>query len=144
MPALEILKNEGFKFKLDIIEGIPYDECVERKKKASIFIDQISETGFYGNSSLEAMQYGIPTICYISEQAAKQSNDKITKNCPVINPGNTIESVASKFRHILKSDLTEIAKQTKKFTDEFHSYEVVGKMWREIYVKTFSEYNSKI
>ena len=53
------MKNEGYKFEFDLIEGIPYEENLNRKRKADILIDDVDAnfTKFH-NSSLEAACFG--------------------------------------------------------------------------------------
>jgi hypothetical protein len=134
LPALEILKSKGLKFDVDIIEGVVNGECMKRKIKSSIHIDQFM-LGFYGISSLESMQFGIPTVSFISKQSFQQSDDKLTpQNCPVISV-NTVETLASELEKYLSNHelLYNKAIETKKFSDDFHSYQTVGKLWSDIY-----------
>jgi len=50
---------------LDIVEGIPHQECLKRKAKASVYIDQVGEAAIgYGTNSLEAWAMGMPVICW--------------------------------------------------------------------------------
>lgn len=50
---------------LDIVEGTPYQECLKRKAKASVYIDQVGDLAIgYGTNSLEAWALGMPVISY--------------------------------------------------------------------------------
>jgi phosphorylcholine metabolism protein LicD len=53
------LKEEGYVFEFDLMEGIPYEENLQRKNKADILIDDV-DPAFekFHNSSLEAACYG--------------------------------------------------------------------------------------
>lgn len=135
IPAMKILKEKGYKFKYKILEGVSREECIEAKKNATIFFDQ-AVVGFYGMSALEAMQFGIPTVCYVSSDAMVQSDKKITtRKCPVRMTGNTTESVVKTFEKLLTipEKLSDISKRTKTFTDKFHSYEAVAEEWKNIF-----------
>ena len=59
---LEVLVqlSSEFTFRIDLIEGVSYQESLRRKAQSSLFIDQIGELG-YGVSSLEALSLGVPT-----------------------------------------------------------------------------------
>lgn len=59
LEVLDQLKDE-FSFRIDLIEGVSYQESIHRKAQSSLFIDQIGELG-YGVSSLEALSLGVPT-----------------------------------------------------------------------------------
>lgn len=58
IPILENLKKD-FNIKIELIEGLPYEQALERKRACDIFVDQIGDLG-YGINSLEAMAMGIP------------------------------------------------------------------------------------
>jgi glycosyltransferase involved in cell wall biosynthesis len=132
LPVLESLSKK-YEIEIDLIENVSNKECIKRKKNGSIFIDQISETGFYGMSAIESMQYGIPVVAYISESSIKQSEEKL-ENCPIIICKNSLE-LEKKLTHLIENreDLKKISIETKKYTDRLHSYESVGKIWSTIY-----------
>ena len=133
LPAVVNIQKRYDLFNVDIITKMRYEKCLERKKKAQMFFDQAG-VGFYGNAALEAMQYGIPTICHISQEAVEQSDGKITKDHPVIAMRKaTVKSCEYAIRKALRSDLQKLSRETKEFCDQFHSYSVVGKMWSDIY-----------
>lgn len=135
LPAMECLKRKGYHFELDIIEKVSQEECIERKKRATLFFDQCV-VGFYGNAALEAMQFGIPTITWISREAVLQSNGKINyAKCPVISPEPTVESFVKYMERFLSNPQRQkkLSERTKTFCDSFHSYRAVGKMWEKIY-----------
>ena len=138
LKAIAELRNSRFEFDVDIIENVTKQECVERKKKATIFFDQVG-VGFYGNAALEAMQFGIPTIAGIPDSSVKQSSGKLTRqNCPVITIKPTVESMVTAIERLLCPPLfcpkmETVSQKTKEFCDGFHSYEAVGTMWDEIY-----------
>lgn len=133
IPVIKELQAAGLSFYFDLIEGVSNKECIFRKSKATIFIDQICNTGFYGVSALEAMQFGIPTIANISNESIKQSNDKLN-DCAVLKAHDK-QTLYNLLYDLLtnKSKLGIIASQTKNFCDRFHSYEAVASMWDSIY-----------
>ncbi len=132
MHAITKLKEKRFMFDFDLIEDTPHDECIQRKRKATVFIDQISETGAFGNNALEAMQYGIPTIARISQEAINQSGG-IWDNLPVISCEGKNELFET-LKWVIKTphQLKAISKATKEYTDKYHSYEAVGKRFLDI------------
>ncbi len=101
------------------------------------------DTGFYGVSTLEAIQYGIPTIAHISEQAIKQAQGKLDK-CQIINSPLSVNGLASVIEEFLTSDMYQKAFNTKVYANNFHSYSTVGSLWNEIYnhvgVQQYTEY----
>lgn len=135
LPAMDKLRRRDVKFEFDLIYNVPFSECVGRKKDSTIFIDNISEMGFFCNSGLEAMQYGVPVICSISQQAINQSQG-LCNNLPVIvchNKDDIYLAIKQLFANIPR--LKELSQKSKAYADKYHSYEAVGKMWKEIYSK---------
>ena len=128
--ACERLKGK-YDFKVNIIENVTHAKCLEEKSKSTIFFDQIG-CGSYGNSSVESMSFGIPTICQISDKAYSQSNGRLD-NCPVINCGNTLESIEDAIEQALTCDRKKLSLETREWCIKEHSYENIAEMWNGIY-----------
>lgn len=130
LEAVEILKAEGLKFEVTVTKDILNIECLKQKSEATIFFDQMSETGWYGMSGIEAMAMGIPTVAYLSDIAMEQGN---IKNNPVINCGNTVEGIVETLRNLITTDLSDISKRTFEYAEKTHSYKASAKRWVDIY-----------
>ncbi|GAX60134.1 glycosyltransferases [Candidatus Scalindua japonica] len=131
LPALKKLKKKGYKFNVKIIEGVSHRECLSQKRDCTIFWDQCN-VGFYGNSAIEAAQYGIPTMSYISEIAIRQAGGKLN-DIAIINFEPTVDGCSNAIEKMLNSDLHLISKNTKEWVDSYHSYEIIGKIYEKIY-----------
>lgn len=66
MKVLDELKEKGMEFELDIIEKVPNEECLERRAKCHIHLDQINKIGFYGGAAIEGMVMGQVVLGSIS------------------------------------------------------------------------------
>jgi len=135
LKACELLKKDGIKFDINLIEGLEHIDCLDEKSESTIFFDQ-SKVGSYGNSAVEAMAMGIPTTAYLSPIAKEN-----LKTCPVVDCGQTTGSIYKALKGMLKSNLLELSGTTKSWCDSVHSYEVTGKMWERIYKNVYK--NSK-
>lgn len=60
IAAVHRLRAEGAAVELDIIEGVPWAECLRRKASADVYFDQVLLG--YGCNALEAWAMGIPVI----------------------------------------------------------------------------------
>jgi hypothetical protein len=59
LNIIKKLKDEGLKFEFDLIEGVPYEENLERKRKADIVIDDIDDNySKFHNTSIEGACFG--------------------------------------------------------------------------------------
>lgn len=128
IPAMNNL-NPPKNVLFEIIEGLPHWKCVERKSQASVFIDQIGMTGIYGNNGVESMQFGIPTIASISDQAREQSQG-IYDNLPVISCEDIYDLKAVLLYLMDNKEVHyKLSLKTKAYCDRVHSLESVGAMW---------------
>lgn len=59
----------GLPAELDVIEGVPWAECLARKGLADVFVDQL-DLG-YGLSAVEAWAMGIPVVAGVTEPAVR-------------------------------------------------------------------------
>ena len=71
LEAVQTLANIGLPVTLDLIERRPWVECLRRKAKADIYVDQL-ELG-YGNNAVEAWALGIPVIAGVVNHKAREA-----------------------------------------------------------------------
>jgi len=138
------------KLQLDIIEGVSHEECLKRKSLANWFFDQAgreiannlginTEIGWYGNSAIEATTLGIPTLANLSKQALSRAESlwpELAYNLPVINCGNSTESIKSTILSLMSLTSNEsltLAKKTFQTTGEFHSLPSAAKRLSSFY-----------
>lgn len=117
--------KERMKVETLVIENVPFKKVIEERKRATIYFDQFT-VGFYGNSAIEAMAYGIPVAAWIRHEA-------LQKNCPVITEEKNADKWADKIEGILKNSMIHRSIQTKIWCDEKHSYESVARQWNDLY-----------
>lgn len=65
--------------KLDVIEQISYQECVKRKARARVTVDQLKYG--YGNNAIEAWALGMPVISGAKQPGCREA---ILENCGLI------------------------------------------------------------
>lgn len=109
-----------------VVKDMSFRQAVEYRKRATIFFDQF-KVGFYGNSAIEAMQYGIPVAAWIRPEAMKHIH-----GCPVITEELNAKKYAKKILSMLDS-LKVISIMTKQWCDNVHGYQAVAKRVNEIY-----------
>jgi len=134
---------------VDIIHGVPYDECMKRKGRASLFFDQAGwhegtglrihdVIGWYGNSAIEAMAFGIPTIAHLSEVACERAEKAgfPVRDIPVINIPRTCDGLVEAillFAMQSPQERKALSERTRQFAVEFHGYKAVGERMAQIY-----------
>lgn len=136
IPSNRITKDTNFvldvvaKLKKNVIFELPgkmtYNRVLEMKKNATLYFDQFV-IGWYGNSGVEAMNYGVPVISWISDFSRRFVDS------PVITSEHGSKRWAEMIDWILDSDMTGLSRETKSYCDKHHSYEAVAKQWSKIY-----------
>lgn len=127
--VFEVLKKK-IKCKTEIITNVDWHTARSVKKNATIYFDQFV-VGFYGNSALEAMQYGIPVVNWISPRAIEQSKGKLN-GCPVVNCSQKSAEKAAMMVLEAMEDPT-LSQRTKEWCDKVHGYRATAKQWNQLY-----------
>ena len=82
--VISIVKGleQDYPVKLDLVEGLPNEECLRRKARWDIAVDQIADLGGwgYGMNSLETLAMGIPTCTRMNPEC-----DQFFAGHPFIN-----------------------------------------------------------
>ena len=82
--------SKNYDINIKILKGILYYDALKIKARSHIFIDQIvPSVGGIGKSGLEAMIFGVPTICDIN----KSKFYGYYSDCPVIHAGGKDELI---------------------------------------------------
>lgn len=97
--VIEACKNVGVK--LDLIEGVPWEECLTRKGRGHLVIDQF-ELG-YGCNAIEAWAMGLPVIASGSLEVLGAMRDQFGSfaSLPFLGP---VDSVESAIEHLRDND----------------------------------------
>ena len=114
--AVKVLKSEGYKIRLILVENMSHKKAVEYYKQADIIVDWINpKFGIYGMFSIESMAFGKPVICYLREDL-----QKYYKNCPIVNANP--QNLTEKLRTLIE-DYTlrkKIGKRGRKYVEQVH------------------------
>lgn len=115
-------------YELDVIEGLSYRECLKRKAKAHIFIDQVKgegSKGGLGKSGIEAMGLGCLTMTEI-----EQPRDY---NPPVINVNK--DNLREKVEYYINNpeERKIMAEKQRKWVQDNLNYKTIGeKLYKHI------------
>ena len=119
----KILENIVKKYgvEIDIIKGVPLEECIRRKSNCNIIIDECM-TGSFHRSGLEGLALGKLTICGVSKEVEsillKVSNSLIN---PFLNV--LIDDLENKLEEIIRT----------KTVDEINEIGINNRGWMQTY-----------
>lgn len=131
IKILNNIKREFKEIQIEIMNGIPYDECINRKSSCHITIDEC-KTGSFHKSTIEGIITGSVVFVYISPELEKKHFFLYNKKLPVVNtPMNLLEQKLKNYIILGKEKLEEIAINNR---NEFISY------WNDKII--YDEYNN--
>lgn len=136
LEAIHQLQEEGFPIELDLIEGVTWAECLERKASADIYYDQVGLG--YGNNAIEAWGMGIPVIA----GAQPATLDEMRRRFGELPFYQATEStIYDAIKALLQSpDLrVEYSERGLNHVQRFHDQQVVVEQLKELYRHAVSQ-----
>lgn len=128
IKAVEDLKREGYKIRLNLIENMAYSRALEEYLKADIIVDQLL-IGWYGQVSIESMALKKPVICYIRDDLIHQASEKLPLiSANVDNIKSVLEDLINK-----REELHRIGEMGRIYVEEFHDARKVAAKAIEVY-----------
>jgi glycosyltransferase involved in cell wall biosynthesis len=117
IEAVDSLRAEGVTVRLDLIEGVPRDEAIERTRRAHLAVDQLN-IGWYGGYSVEAMSLGRPVLCHIREE--EPGDNPWGDELPIIR--TTVETLRDDLRALIGDPerIRRAASEGRSFVERRH------------------------
>lgn len=82
VEAVGRLLNRMPEVRLNIIEGVSYEEAISSYRKATFMVDKLITVGYPGMSGLECMAMGIPVVCYVRRELKEQLKGAVCFTTP--------------------------------------------------------------
>lgn len=120
LAALDQLATEGYRFDLDLIEGVAHAAALDRYRDADVVIDQLY-AGWYGGVALEAMALGKPVVAYLRESDLRFLPDGMADELPILRA--TPSTITDELRRILETSRDELvaqARRSRAFAERWH------------------------
>lgn len=125
---------EQHDFEFEVVSGVSWAECLARKARADIFIDQIGPGAWgYGNNAVEAWAMGMPVISEAPDPKVHRRMLDTWGELPFLSThGSTVEEQLE--RLITSKPLREeYAARGEAHGRAFHDYPVVARQLSETY-----------
>jgi hypothetical protein len=128
--AVDELRNEGVKLRLDLIEGQTNDQARAAMAKADIVGEQF--IGGYGITAVEAMSLGRPVLSNLSWLGPEFWDGTCLRECPIVN--TTPQTLKGELRRlatepVLRRRLGEAGRQ---YVTRYHSTQAIGAIWASV------------
>ncbi len=140
VEALEKVKRVRGDFSYDIIHGVTLDECLERKSKCNVVIDECVTESFH-RSALEGLAGGKLVICSLSNKVIDMIRMS-TKAQRIPFSNVWIDSLAGYMKTLTNDYVTRIGEANKKWMHKYwHPYDIV-KAFDKIYTEVCNAHRS--
>lgn len=143
IAAVQRLAGEGHPVELDLIEGAPWRECLRRKARSDIFVDQLI-LGF-GNNAVEAALLGVPAVVGVDPARARTAGIPIpesTRDRIVAEAGGeypwweaTEDDIVDRLRALVTSGdaRAEARERAQEYAERRHDGRVTVDMLKALY-----------
>ena len=120
LEALQQLASEGYRFEIDLIEGVDNATALERYRAADVVIDQLY-AGWYGGVALEAMAMGKPVVVYLRDSDFRFLPPAMEAELPFFRA--TPSTIVDDLRAVLdlpRADLIARARASRAYAERWH------------------------
>jgi hypothetical protein len=126
--GLERLRNEGYSFSYERVEGLSRNEALQRYRQADLIIDNLLR-GSYGLVAIEGMALGKPVISYVREDL----KHRYPSDLPIIsaNPANLYDALTTLLQNPTLRE--EKGRAGRQYVEREHALPVVARQLDRIY-----------
>jgi hypothetical protein len=124
VAAVDALRSDGLPVHLDLIQGVPRTEVLERVRQAHVVVDQVL-IGWYGGFAVEAMACGRPVLAYIRED--EPDDNPFGEQLPIVR--TTPETLAGDLRPLVTDAglRRRAAEKGRRFVEQHHDPRAVAR-----------------
>ena len=126
LAALAELESDGYRFEVDMIEGLSNADALARYQSADVVIDQLY-AGWYGGVAVEAMALGKPVVVYLRESDFHFLPSGMAKDFPFFRATpTTIKEALRGILEMPRAELVTRAQQSRAFVERWHDPEAIA------------------
>lgn len=124
VAAVDALRSEGLRVRLDLIRDVSRNEVLERVREAHVVVDQVL-IGWYGGFAVEAMACGRPVLAYIKED--EPEDNPFGEKLPIVR--TTPETLTGDLRPLVTDAgrRQKAGEQGRRFVEEHHDPRAVAR-----------------
>jgi glycosyltransferase involved in cell wall biosynthesis len=117
---------------LDIVEGLPHKQAIERYARADIVVDQLN-AGWYGLFAIEAMALGKPVVTFLHEDAVRLSEQAFGLRLPLVPASR--ETLTEVLRRLAEdaAERRRVGEESRAYVEQVHDADRVAERLLEIY-----------
>ena len=131
--ARQLEKEHPDRMRLDVVEGLPYDEYQKHIRNKDILLDQIYSYG-PGMNALQSMAQGMIAVSGAEPEHYKLQGENDCQ--PIINVEPSYEDIYEKLKRLINlspEEIEKIKKDSRKYVERNHDCLKVAKQYVEFY-----------
>jgi hypothetical protein len=133
VAAIERLRSEGMKVRLEFVTDVPSKEVRFIQVQADVIVDQLNY-GRYGATAREGMMLGRPTVCYMhkDEQTGEEPLQSI-ETCPLVSASES--TIYDVLRDLLSDERKrqDIGRASREFALKWHGADACAARFEKVY-----------
>jgi len=120
--SVKTLQDQGVAIELELISGKSNAEVLEAMRRSHVVADQFIG-GAYGQTAIEAMARGRPTLCYLKYPERAVDPESL----PIINtdPDKLVETLR-RLAETPRSELADLGRKSRAYVENHHSIEALS------------------
>ena len=129
--AIEALREEGLRVRLELIEGRPNQEVRRAMAECDIVADQV--LAGYAMFAIEGMAMGKPVLANLDSIPDELRDTEAMRACPIVDTDP--ERLRADLRALVLDEARrrELGRAGREFVLRYHSYEAVAEVWETIF-----------
>lgn len=134
--AVRVL-SKNYRIEFDLIEDVPWAECLARKAKADIVVDQLSLG--YGCNAIEAWGMGIPVVAGTTHPATRERMVDMLGELPFFEASE--QNLVKRMEELIadKSLRTEWGRRGLAYARRWHGLKAVTPRMEALYERAIAE-----
>ena len=123
---LQAIAESGLDVELDLVEGLPNQEALQRYRQADVVVDQLL-LGWYGTLAAECMAMGKPVLAFVRRSDLAKIPSRMAEDLPVVDVSPT--TVADALRRLAgdTSERQRLGERGIEYTKRWHAAEGISR-----------------
>jgi hypothetical protein len=138
VAAIERLRAEGMKVKLEFVTNVPSTDVRFIQVQADVIVDQLNY-GRYGATAREGMMLGRPTVCYLhKDEPPGEDHLESIEKCPLVSANEA--TIYDVLRDLLSDQQKRqaIGRASREFAVKWHGAGQCAARFEKLYDRLFA------
>jgi hypothetical protein len=130
VAAVQALRDEGLRVRLDLLERRPNDEVRVALHRADVLAEQFLAA--YAMLAVEGLASGTPVMAHMSFLPPELREHPAVRECPIVD--TSLDTLTDNLRRLVTDPelRLRLGRESREFAVRRHSYDALGRTWAGI------------